>query len=71
MENRPPPRRPAFDEICNGWGSDKRADLQARIELAKEFKGKVGSLTAAEDKVLRAMEARFVAFQIAAGELAS
>ncbi len=69
MSDRPPPRRPEFDSITMGWGSDNRADLEARMELALEFQQKVGSLSLAEDKIMRAMSARHVAFKIAAGEL--
>ena len=69
MSDRPPPRRPAVDEICNGWGSDSRADLEARMQLALEFQEKVGTLSLAEDKIMRAMSARHVGFKIAAGEL--
>jgi hypothetical protein len=67
--DRPPPRRPEFDEIANGWGSDSRADLEARMELVLEFQQRVGTLTLAEDKIMRAMSARHVGFRIAAGEL--
>lgn len=67
--DRPPPRRPEFDAITMGWGSDNRADLEARIDLVKEFQEKVGVLSPAEGKILRAMEARHVGFRIAAGEL--
>jgi hypothetical protein len=69
MSDRPLPRRPEFDEICNGWGSDSRADLEARMELVLEFQQKVGTLTLAEEKILRAMSARHVGFKIAAGEM--
>ena len=39
------------------------------MQLALEFQEKVGTLSLAEDKIMRAMSARHVGFKIAAGEL--
>lgn len=68
-EGRVPPRREQFDLIVQGWGSDNRADLEARIDLAKEFQDQSGPFSGPEAKIVRAMEARHVAFRISAGEL--
>lgn len=53
-----PPRRKAFDEICDGWGSDDLDDLMARVELLSEFWFANFPLSAAELKVARAMSKR-------------
>lgn len=58
MENRPPPRRPAFDEISSGWGADTLDDLTARCELLAEWWVEHLPLSLAELKVARAMSAR-------------
>lgn len=59
-------RRPAFDEIANGWGGDKALDLEARIALVVEFERESGELTNAESKVLTAMRNRVVSMAEAA-----
>ena len=53
-----PPRRPEFDAICDGWGSDNLDDLMARTQLLSEFWQKNFPLTSAEHKVARAMTKR-------------
>lgn len=61
VSDRPPLRRPEFDAITTGWGSDACADLGARIELATEWVNSIGgraAMTPAERKVLDAMLAR-------------
>lgn len=63
-----PLRRPEFDEIVQGWGSDKFDDLTARIELAAEFKDHFGELTPAEHKIVKAMIARQIGLSIARGD---
>lgn len=68
MTDRPPPRRPGFDDLVQGWGSDNMADLNARMQLALEFQEKNGNLSLAEDKVYRAMAARYAGFKIARGD---
>lgn len=51
-----PHRRPEFDAIADGWGSDTIQDLTARMELLVEFQNaNGGTLSLAEDKVMRAM----------------
>lgn len=58
QDSRKPPRRPEFDEICNGWGGDGADDLEARLQLLVEFWQKNFPLTDAEHKVARAMTKR-------------
>jgi hypothetical protein len=55
---KPNQRRPEFDMICDGWGSDGLADLTARAELMVEYYRKLGGYTAAELKVANALERR-------------
>jgi hypothetical protein len=55
---RPHQRRPEFDEITTGWGSDELPDLTARCELMVEYYRKLGGYTAAELKIANAMERR-------------
>lgn len=51
-----PLRRPEFDAIADGWGSDKMPDLTARLELLIEFQNaNGGTLSIAEERVVRAM----------------
>jgi hypothetical protein len=52
---KPTARRPEFDQICDGWGSDTIEDLEARCQLLSEFWAKWGGLTSAEQKVADAM----------------
>lgn len=58
MSDRPPPRRPEFDEIANGWGSDGLPDLMARVELLLEYWKANFPLSPAELKVARAITKR-------------
>ena len=51
-------RRPEFDAIADGWGSDGLDDLMARVELLIEYWRTHMPLTAAEHKVARAINAR-------------
>lgn len=37
MSDRPPPRRPELDAICDGWGADPLRDLLARLDLLNEW----------------------------------
>jgi hypothetical protein len=51
----PKSRRPEFDLITQGWGSDGLIDLMARCELMAEFWTKNFPLTMAERKIANAM----------------
>lgn len=55
MPDDKPLRRPAFDEIANGWGGDKLDDLLARAQLLHEWWAENFPLQPAELKVARAI----------------
>jgi hypothetical protein len=55
---KPHQRRPEFDMIVEGWGTDNLEDLQARCELVVEYYRKLSGYTAAELKIANAMEKR-------------
>lgn len=59
-ERAPFTRRPGFDEIASGWGSDGPDDLDARLGLIDEYADEAGSLNAAELKVRAAMANRLL-----------
>ena len=52
-------RRPEFDAITMGWGSDTVADLGARITLAAEYLDGSAPASQAEAKVFDAMIRRY------------
>lgn len=53
-----PLRRPEFDAITLGWGSDGIDDLLARCELVRDFWAANLPLSQAEHKIALAMNAR-------------
>lgn len=55
---RPDQRRPEFDDLTAGWGSDALADLRARQQLLGELFTSLGGFTAAEQKISDAIAAR-------------
>lgn len=58
MRLTPNQRRPEFDELTQGWGSDSAVDLAARCDLLGELFTKLGGWTDAEQKVATAMGKR-------------
>lgn len=58
MTDKPPPRRPAFEEITAGWGCDSFDDLMARCQLLAEWWQDNFPMSMAENKVATAMTRR-------------
>ncbi len=68
MSEREPHRRPEFDSLVQGWGSDSFEDLSARIELAAEWTLANKPLKPAEEKIVTAMIARQVQLGVEHGD---
>jgi hypothetical protein len=68
QHGRKPHRRPDFDAIVMGWGSDNFDDLTARIELVALFVGSEGALTEAEDRTVKMMIDRQITLGIERGD---
>lgn len=58
MNTRQPHRRPDFDDLVAGWGSDSTDDLVARCQLVAEWWADHFPLSLAENKVAAAMTRR-------------
>lgn len=59
-QHAPPPRRPEFDAIVQGWGADQLDALDARWDLVQEWLAGPGGgrFSVAEGKILKAMDER-------------
>jgi hypothetical protein len=55
---KPNQRRPDFDDITAGWGSDNLDGLVARCELLPDLLTMLGGWTDAEQKIVTAMRKR-------------